>query len=111
MKGIHLNKLHRYVGITLAPFLIIQTLSGLFLKFGLFRRGGHAAEGGAVSATGFFDPILVKAHFGQGFVNDIYHIILGLAIAWMVVSGWILFLRIRRVQRRTSRPAGSGGGK
>jgi len=28
-KGIYLNKLHRYVGICIAPFLVIQTLSGL----------------------------------------------------------------------------------
>lgn len=112
MKGIYLNKLHRYVGITLAPFIVIQTMSGLLLKFGLFRRGG-AGIGGveAVPAAGVFDPFLVKAHFGPGIVNDIYHILMALAIVWMAVTGWMLFLRIRRAQRRSSRPADAGGGK
>jgi uncharacterized iron-regulated membrane protein len=104
MKGIYLNKLHRYVGITLAPFLVIQALSGLFLDFGLFRRGaGGAGERGAFHAEGIFDTLLVKTHFGPGLGSDIYHLLMGIAVVWMALSGWLLFLRIRRVQMRSGK--------
>jgi len=43
MKGIHLNKLHRYVGIIIAPFMAIQTLTGLLLK-ALTRRAAPGGE-------------------------------------------------------------------
>ena len=49
MKGPVLNKAHRYVGIIIAPFMVIQVLSGLLLDFGLFRRGA-ATPGGAAEA-------------------------------------------------------------
>ena len=110
MKGIQFNKLHRYVGITLAPFLVIQTISGLFLDFGLFRRGAAGTNvEGAVHIGGYYDLLLVKAHFGPGLASDIYHILLGLAIVWMAVSGWALFLRIRRAQKRIGRSSSVGG--
>lgn len=109
MKGIILNKLHRYVGITLAPFLVIQTLSGLFLDFGLFRKSGPSpVETVSARTRGLFDSLLVKIHFGAGFVSDCYHILLGLAITWMAVTGWLLYLRIRRAQRRSAGAAVQG---
>jgi hypothetical protein len=52
MKNIRINTLHRYVGIVIAPFIVLQTISGLLLGFGLFRRGmtGHGGE--AFQASG-----------------------------------------------------------
>jgi uncharacterized iron-regulated membrane protein len=103
MKPIILNKLHRYVGITLAPFLMLQTLSGLFLDFGLFRGSApSSAETVTARTRGLFDSLLVKVHFGAGLISDCYHVLVGLAITWMAVTGWMLFLRIRRVQRRSA---------
>ena len=99
MKGPYLNKLHRYVGLAVAPFLVLQTLSGLFLDFGLFRRAG---ETGVVTARGGWDFLLVKLHFGPGFVNDAYHLLLGLGTAWMAVSGWLLYLRLRRARKNAA---------
>ncbi len=100
MKGPFLNKLHRYVGITMAPFLLTQTVSGFFLDFGLFRRGSKAPE-----VRGPWDLLLLKIHFSPGLVSDAYHLLLGAAIAWMAVSGWLLYLRIRRARRSAaSRP-------
>ena len=45
MKGPFLNRVHRYVGIVIAPFLVVQTLSGLLLNFGMFRRSGSMLPG------------------------------------------------------------------
>jgi hypothetical protein len=33
-------------------------------------------------------------------LNDAYHLLLGAGIIWMAVSGWILYLRIRRIMRK-----------
>ena len=98
MKGPYLNKLHRYVGISIAPFAVIQVLSGLFLDFGLFRRGAAGTHGTATQ--GGWDRLLVKTHFGPGFLNDAYHILLACGILWMAGSGWLLYLRIRRLRRK-----------
>jgi uncharacterized iron-regulated membrane protein len=109
MKGNYLNKLHRYVGICLTPFLVIQTLSGLLLDFGLFRRGASGPGGEeAQQVRSALDALLVKLHFGPGVVNDGYHILLGIAILWMTVSGWMLYLRIRRVRKKSVTVAAPG---
>jgi uncharacterized iron-regulated membrane protein len=105
MKGPYLNKLHRYVGIVVAPFLVIQTLSGLLLDFGLFRRG---APGGPAPVRGAWDPLLTRVHFGPGPINDAYHLLLGAGIVWMAVSGWLLYLRLRRARRRSAATAAAG---
>ena len=105
MKGPYLNKLHRYAGIVAAPFLVIQALSGLFLDFGLFRRG---TPGGAAPIRGAWDPLLTRVHFGPGFLNDAYHLLLGAAIVWMAVSGWLLYLRLRRARRKSAAVAAKG---
>ncbi len=97
MKGPYLNKAHRYVGIIIAPFMVIQVLSGLFLDFGLFRRGGG---GGATVERVGWDLFLVKTHFGAGLLNDTYHLLLACGIIWMACTGWLLYLRIRRLRRK-----------
>jgi uncharacterized iron-regulated membrane protein len=103
MKAPYLNKAHRYVGITIAPFMVIQVLSGLFLDFGLFRRGTSIPGDAAKSRAGW-DIFLVKAHFGPGLLSDAYHIVLACGIVWMACSGCLLFLRIKRMQRQANTP-------
>jgi uncharacterized iron-regulated membrane protein len=107
MNRLIVNKLHRYVGIVIAPFLVIQTLSGLLLEYGLFRRAGALLEGGQSPVSGgHWNPLLVKIHFGPGLASDIYHLLLGAGICWMAISGWVLFLRLRRARKRAA-----GGGE
>jgi uncharacterized iron-regulated membrane protein len=100
LKRIRLNTLHRYVGIVLAPFLVIQTLSGLLLDFGPFRRGGSFLGGEQSPVwSGALSRLMVNIHFGPGLLSDAYHLLLGTAIFWMAVTGWMLYLRIRRARR------------
>ena len=97
------NKLHRSVGIVIAPFLVIQALSGLLLDFGMFRRAGAILEGGQSPVPGgYWNQLLVKVHFAPGLISDIYHLLLGAGICWMAVSGWILFLRLRSARKNTA---------
>ncbi|WP_298431892.1 hypothetical protein [Geobacter sp.] len=106
MKPITFNTLHRYVGIVTAPMLVVQTLSGLFLDFGLFRRGEGPMPGRAVTGI---EALLVKLHFGPGLIDDAYHLLLGAGILWMAVSGWLLYLRGRRARRRLAANAKNRG--
>ena len=109
MKGIYLNKLHRYAGIVIAPFLVVQALTGLLLDFGLFRRGVPALTGGDPPGTPKpWDAVFVKAHFGPGVIGDCYHLLLGAGIVWMAVSGWILYLRGRRLRNKAGIKSSSG---
>ncbi len=101
--GPALNKAHRYVGIIIAPFMVIQVLSGLFLDFGLFRRELSTSASAAAKRAGW-DLLLVKAHFGPGVLSDTYHILLACGITWMACSGWFLFLRMRRLRRQKVTP-------
>ncbi|WP_298269036.1 hypothetical protein [Geobacter sp.] len=105
MKPITLNTLHRYAGIVTAPLLVVQALSGLFLDFGLFRRGEEPMLGRAVSGV---DALLVRLHFGPGLIGDAYHLLLGAGILWMAVSGWLLYLRGRRARRKLAANAKTG---
>lgn len=111
MKGARLNRLHRGVGLVIAPFLVLQTLSGLVLDFGLFRRGAGGTP--ALGQEEQLDLILEKIHFGPGWLGDSYHLLLGTATVWMALSGWLLFLRLRRNRQRLAvePPAGQSGTK
>ena len=109
MKGIQLNKLHRYAGIAIAPFLVVQALTGLLLNFSPFRQAVSAQAGGdPPAAPRPWVAISIKAHLGPGLISDCYHLLLGAGIVWMAVSGWILFLRGRRL-RNNARIANHGG--
>lgn len=114
MKEILLHKLHRYVGIAVAPFLVIQTVSGLLLGFGFFRRPG-AVMGGRV-LPGSLDELLMKIHFEPGWLGDAYHLVLGAGIIWIALSGWVIYLRGWRRRKSasplsTARPAGEDASK
>ncbi|HEY6871702.1 MAG TPA: hypothetical protein VI298_03125 [Geobacteraceae bacterium] len=108
MKEILLHKLHRYAGIAVAPFLVIQTISGLLLGFGFFRRPGGGT--GERILPGSLDDILVKVHFKAGWLGDAYHLLLGAGIIWIALSGWTLYLRGRSRRKNAGtlnmRPAG-----
>ncbi|HEY6837820.1 MAG TPA: hypothetical protein VI389_03675 [Geobacteraceae bacterium] len=98
MKGPLLNKLHRYAGIMAAPFMIIQTASGLLLSFGPFRRT-LLSPSDSLAPPGPLDRFLTATHFGPGLINDAYHVLLGASFVWMALSGWLLYLRGRRARR------------
>lgn len=109
MKDILLHKLHRYVGIAVAPFLVIQTVSGLLLGFGLFRRPeAFMNERTLLVLPGNWDEFLIKVHFESGRAGDAYHLLLAAGIFWLAVSGWIIHLR-NQGKRRNSDPRNGPG--
>ena len=99
MKEPDLRKLHRIVGVAIAPLLMLQVLSGLFLSvdwlMGIHRRAGEAIEENFSPLLRLWDMILVDIHYGPGLGGALYHIVLGVAAMWVVASGFMIFLRIR----------------
>ena len=99
MEARTLRRWHRNVALVLAPVLLVQALSGLLLSL---RFPGHLAElvsdPAAMEAVGTLTRVLVQLHVGHGLISDLYHLLLVLAILWVVVTGtWIWFdLRRRR---------------
>lgn len=99
MKEITLRKWHHQVAVYVAPLILFQTLSGLFLSFE-WLAGFHSAVGQLLpDASGwlqFWDWLAISIHYGGGRFGAIYHTALGLGLTWLVFSGiWILF-KIRR---------------
>lgn len=104
MKEPDLRKLHRIVGAVIAPLLILQVLSGIFLSvdwlLGLHRRAGEAMKETFSPLLRLWDMILVDLHYGPGEGGAIYHIVLGIAAMWVAASGFMIFLKVRvRTQR------------
>lgn len=105
----NLNKLHRYIGICIAPLVVCQTLSGLLLNFGVVSQGTTEQTDWRLDAVhSTLDHVLKKIHFGPGLINDSYHLLLGAGIIWMAVSGWMLYLRGRRLRNKAAVLPGSG---
>jgi len=103
MKELDLRKWHRNVGIVLAPLLILQAVSGVFLSLD-WMLGYHQRVGEAIRAIPvviiLWDKLLVNIHYGFGLTGSPYHIALGIGLIWATVSGVIIHLRIRARKKR-----------
>ncbi|NTW98663.1 MAG: hypothetical protein HGB35_01740 [Geobacteraceae bacterium] len=104
MKEMDLRKFHRIAGIVIAPLLILQSFSGIFLSvdwlLGIHRRVGEAITQTISPLLGFWDMILVNIHYGPGVGGALYHVLLGIGTVWVAVSGFMIFLKIRARQKQ-----------
>lgn len=109
MKEADLRKWHRLTGVWAGPLIILQAASGIFLSvdwlMGIHHRVGEAVRNNIPPLARLWDAILVEIHYGIGKAGAFYHIALGVAVIWMAVSGFILFLRVRKRQRAVLRKA------
>ncbi|GEM_PF-1209296 len=103
MKELDLRKWHRNVGIVLAPLLVLQAISGIFLSVD-WLLGYHQRVGETIREIPplvlLWDKILVEIHYGLGVPGAIEHILLGIGLVWVTVSGFIIFLRIRARKKK-----------
>lgn len=99
MKESDLRKWHRNAGVVLAPLIVLQAISGIFLSvdwlLGYHQRAGEVIEKEIPSLVWLWDKTLVSIHYGLGLPGSSYHIALGIGLFWIVVSGVMIFLRIR----------------
>jgi uncharacterized iron-regulated membrane protein len=81
-----LRRWHRVIGLVFAPFFLITAVTGAIL---LFRRHfGPAAK-----------HEMLQWHNWEG-LADYVGVILAIALAWMAVTGWALWLQIYLRKRK-----------
>ena len=99
MKEPALRKLHRYSGIILAPLVLLQAVSGLFLSLE-WMAGLHTSAGEilpeAAPIVKFWDWIFIGIHYGGGFSGALYHFLVGIGMVWLAVSGLWIYFRIHQ---------------
>ena len=104
MKEPDLRKLHRTVGVVIAPLLILQALSGTFLSIdwllGIHKRAGEAIKETIPPLLRLWDMILVDIHYGLGVGGAFYHVLLGIGAVGVAVSGFMIYLKIRERQKQ-----------
>jgi len=90
MKQMQIRKVHRTIGICLAPFFIVTALCGLLL---LFRNAG------------IFDPSLrefLRPLHNWEIIYFYVGSVVALGLTGMAISGVILFLMIRKAMKKKS---------
>jgi hypothetical protein len=110
VKELELRKFHRLAGAVLAPFIILQAVSGVLLSIdwllGVHQRIGETFRTDVPAFMRIWDMFLVEIHYGIGKIGAVYHIVLGIGIVFTVVSGLIIFLRIRKRTLKKRRDTG-----
>ena len=100
MKELKIRNFHRSAGIILAPFIILQAVSGVLLSIdwllGIHHRLGETLREDIPAFVRAWDMILVEIHYGTGRIGALYHIALGIGIVLTVASGIMIFFRIRK---------------
>jgi len=104
MKEPDLRRVHRLVGIVIAPLIVLQALSGVFLSvdwlLGIHRRAGDAIKENIPPLLRLWDMILVDIHYGMDVGGAFYHIMLGVAAIGVAASGFMIFLKSRARQKK-----------
>jgi len=123
-----LRKWHRYLGISLALFLILQAVSGLSISLGHLTAGhehekpvhSHSndkktGDGGHVhnnpekdssdgqSALSATTGIFSALHHGGGVAGSVYRILLAVGILLQTLTGGLIFFKSR--ERSKARPS------
>jgi hypothetical protein len=103
MRESTLRRVHGRVGVLLALFIVVQSVSGIALGWRLAGRSGvlewFAGPGSFLQKS---EGTLRLIHSGSHGPGLLYNLLLGLGLVWMAVSGTIIYLRSRR--RRSGPP-------
>jgi len=103
MKEPVLRKWHRIIAVVLAPLILLQAVSGLFLSIE-WLYGFHSAAGqllpDAPPFVQFWDWLFIGIHYGGGRVGALYHAFLGAGLVWLAASGLWIFFKVRARTRK-----------
>jgi len=104
MKEPDIRKWHRRAAIVIAPLLVIQVVSGIFLGvdwlLGIHQRIGETIEKNIPALLRAWDMILLEIHYGLGVGGIFYHILLGIGTLGVTVSGVMIFVKIKGRQKK-----------
>ena len=82
MKETNLRKWHRTAGMIFVLIIFFQVFSGIVLSVeDLFGE--------------YWGGFMHSVHKGFGMVGDIYRILLGAGLIWMITSGVMIYTKIR----------------
>jgi hypothetical protein len=119
MKESELRKIHRYIGVILALFLLLQGGSGMLIALGeLFgphyahsdTTDGHHEEVNLSDSHALHSEdldknkkhgIIGQIHHSNGTVWHFYRVLVGIGVVVMVFSGVILFIKIQHRSKNT----------
>ena len=100
-----LRQWHRYVGIIVGAFIMLQAASGLFLSIE-WMLGFHHKVGAIIETADipqvlvFWDWLFVNVHYGGGKIGAIYHTAVGAGLLWLAASGFAIHHRVRQRLKR-----------
>lgn len=112
MKEANLRKWHRYLGITMALFLLLQGGSGLLLSFGELFEHDHAKASNTEYLSDDEDAheegehehgITGQLHHKEGAVWHVYRIFVGFGLLGMIFTGVPIFMKIRAREKKARR--------
>jgi len=88
MNEVSLRKWHRSLGIILALFLFVQATTGALMAVQF-----------ALKYSEPFDALEIL-HTGGGLAGSLYRVLLGLGLMTMVITGVLIYLKIRGRTRK-----------
>lgn len=84
-----LRTAHRSVGVPLALFVVIQTITGILLTYdrylGLYQQG-----------------LTDTLHYDISLIGVVYRTALGLGLLWMTVTGLMIWWDVRQRRKRAA---------
>lgn len=119
-----LRKVHRKLGITLLLFLILQTVSGLYLTVQALdwdehyhdtlggsplpshshqERGDRMMHRSSMSFTQAGADLMVQIHHGGGLIGAFYRIALAALVTAQVATGLLIYWNVRKRTRKRGR--------
>ena len=87
MREADLRKWHRTGGVFLALFIFLQIITGIVLS--VENLLGE-----------YWGGIIHDIHEGFGNIGGIYRILLGVGLVWMVISGCMIYMNIRKRMKK-----------
>ena len=109
MRESDLRKWHRRMGIALGLSIILQAGSGLLISLGEFQARHSHAHGEAVveeirhhdDERSLWHESVEFIHHGGGALGAVYRLLLGTGMVGMVVSGSMIFFKVRARTRKS----------
>jgi len=82
MKEKDLRQVHRFIGIPLAIFIILQSATGLVLSIEDILGK-------------YWGGTIRDLHYRYGNIGNIYRIVIGIGLLWMTISGVMIYMKIK----------------